>query len=250
MTSLPVSLPDGFVNVVDEGTTIIVGQVIASNKGPFDKIINIPKVLGVNRIQAKKIITKIPGELVNVGDVIAVKKGFFGTQKIILRSKVAGTVTRFERETGNLVIKTSVTVSKKDIISPVDGIIAMCDNREIVINTDKNVVIGELAQGSEVTGEIHVLQADDPYYLTANAIGKIAVSKNFTKDMISKSVGIGVAGIIGVGINDRDIDHLAEKKFQMPIIKISEQNYDSIKHWNGKKVFINPGSKSIIFLQL
>lgn len=250
MTSLPISLPDGFITSVNVGDQVTVGQEIASNKGPTDEIINIPKALGVNRNQAKKIIRKIPGDLVNIGDVIAEKKSLFGTQRVVLRSKIAGTVTRFERDSGNLVIKTSLTSSTKDIISPVDGIIAMCDNREIVINTDTNVVIGEMAQGSKVTGEIHVLQSDDSYHLNANAIDKIAVSKNFTREMISKGVGIGVSGIIGVGIEDRDIEHLIEKNFQITIIKIKEQDYNSINQWNGKKVFMNPDTKSIIFLQL
>ncbi len=250
MTALPILLPEGFLANVKADDQVVVGQVIASNKGPTDEIINIPKALGINRHQAKKTLKKIPGDLVNIGDIIAEKKSLFGTQKIVLRSKAAGTVTRFERDSGNLVIKTSLTSSTKDIISPVDGIIAMCDNSEIVINTDKNVVVGEMAQGGRVTGEIHVLTEDDSYHLNANAIGKIAVSKNITREMISKGMGIGVGGMIGVGIEERDIEHLIEKKFQIPIIKIKEQDYNSIKQWSGKKVFMNPDSKSIIFLHI
>ncbi len=250
MTSLPILLPEGFVTSVNVGDQITIGQIIASNKGPTDEIINIPQALKVNRKQAKKAIRKIPGEFVNIGDIIASKKSLFGTKTLLLRSKVAGTVIRFERDSGNLVIKTSSLSSTKDIISPVDGIIQICDNREIIIDTNSDVVIGERAQGGKVTGEIYVLQADDPYHLDADAIGKIAVSKNITREMISKGIGIGTAGIIGVGIHDEDIDYLIEKNFQIPIVKIKDQDFEAIKNWSGKKVFMNPETKSIIFLHL
>ncbi|HUQ85499.1 MAG TPA: hypothetical protein VM077_04200 [Candidatus Limnocylindrales bacterium] len=250
MTALPINLSDGFSPVVKVGDEVAVGQVIASNIGPQDEIINIPNALGVGISHARKIIKKIPGEAVEIGDVIAIKKSLFGTNTEVLKSKVAGTVTRFERSTGNLVIKTTLSTSTQDIISPVDGIVGICDNKEIVINTDKNVVIGMLAQGDKGTGEIHVLQEDDSYHLNAKAIGKIAVSKNFTREMILKGVGIGVAGIIGVGIGEHDIEYLKDKKFQIPIIKINEESYDVLTQWAGKKVFINPETKSIIFLQI
>ncbi|HVF69533.1 MAG TPA: hypothetical protein VNA13_03125 [Xanthomonadales bacterium] len=250
MTSLPISLPNGFIASISVGDVINVGQVIASKTVPTDEIINVPKLLGVSLKHAKKIIKKIPGSAVIKGDILASKKSLFGTKTEVLRSKVNGTVTRFERDSGNLIIKTSSDTTSKDIISPVDGTVTICNNREIFINTDKNVVIGVNANGDKVTGEIYVLQEEDSYHLNANAIGKIAVSRNFTREMILKGVGIGVAGIIGVGINDTDIEHLVEKKFRTPLIKIKEQDFKDIIQWKGKKVFLNPEAESIIFLQL
>lgn len=248
MTSLPISIPEGFLSSLKTGDRVSVGQVIASKQEPSDEIINIPKAFNVSRKQAKKLVKKIPGEAVAKGDILALKDSFFGTNKIALKSKVAGTVTRFERDSGNLVIKTSSNLATKDIISPVDGTVAMCNNREIIVNTDKNVVIGVAGNGDKVSGEVYVLLEDDPYHLSAKAIGKIVVSKNFTREMILKGVGIGVAGIIGVGIDDKDIDHLIEKNFQTPLIKVSEQNFEIIKKWSGKNVFMNPETESIIFL--
>ena len=113
MTSLPISLHDGFTPSVQTGDFIIVGQVIASKTGSDEEIINIPQQLSISRSSAKKVIKKNPGDKVEKGEIIARKKSLLGTKSITLRSAVSGTVTRYERDSGSLVIKTGLTTSSE-----------------------------------------------------------------------------------------------------------------------------------------
>lgn len=250
MTPLPISLPDGFTSKVNISDHVRVGQVIAAKNSSSEEIINIPSALSVTYRKAKKTLSKIPGEKVKKGDVLAVKKSFFGGNTV-LRSAVFGTVLRYERDSGNLVIKLSEAISAPaEIISPVDGIIKVCDNREIVIDTEKNVIIGEDSVGDKAQGVVLLLQSSDPYLLNSSATERIVVGDKLSREMLVKGVGIGVAGLIGVEIADADLAHLAEKKFKTPVIKIDRKDYERLTEWRDKKVFLNPQSNSIILLSV
>ncbi len=252
MTSLPISLPDGFIPSIQEGDQVAVGQVIAVKKINEEEIINIPQALSISRSAIGKVLKKNPGDRVIEGDIIALKKNLFGTKSIILRSRVSGTVLRYERDTGNLVIKpdSSASAEVENIISPVEGKAILCNNNEIVINTDKNTVIGNKSVGGEGEGELFRLEANDAYHLDARTIGKIVIGGSFTREMLLKGIGIGVIGIVGTEIKDQDIAHIIEKNFQTPIIEIIEQDMVKLTEWTGKKVFLDAQSKSIIFLHI
>ena len=250
MTSLPISLPDGFIPSIQVGDQVAIGQIIATKQVRIEEIINIPRQLSLKRSQVKKVLKKIPGEEVMEGDIIAVKKSFFGTKNIILRSRVSGTVTRYERDSGNLVIKTgsSAPTDVENIISPVDGKAVLCNNREIVIDTDKNTITGNKAVGGKGEGVICKLETDDPYHLDSRTIGKIVLGGKFTREMLLKGIGIGVEGLVGTQINDEDLAHISEKNFQTPILEVTEQNLEKLIEWSGKKAFLDAQAKTIIFL--
>ncbi|HSW48074.1 MAG TPA: hypothetical protein VLG67_03235 [Candidatus Saccharimonadales bacterium] len=250
MTSLPIPLPDGFSPTIQQDDQVTVGQIIAVKKASMDEEINIPKVLSIKLSKVKNVLKKSPGEAVDKGDIIAVKNNFLGTSSKILRSSVSGTVIRYERDSGNLVIKTSFASSSnlENIISPVEGRVILCNNNEIVINTDKNALIGNKSVGAEGTAELFVLEVSDAYHLDVRTIGKIVLGEKFTREMLLKGIGIGVAGIVGVEIEDEDLVHIAEKNFQTPIIEIAHQDLEKLSTWAGKRIFLDAGSKSIIFL--
>lgn len=250
MTSLPIQLPQGFIPSITQDDQVIVGQTIASKKGSDEEIINIPQALSIKRSSVKKVLKKSPGEQVTAGDIIALKKSLFGTKSILLKSRVSGIVTRYERDSGNLVIKTSSSTQSEveNLISPVDGKVILCNNREIVLDIDKNALIGSKATGGKGEGEVFRLEADDPYHLDARTIGKIVLGGKFEREMLLKGIGIGVAGLIGTEIQDEDIAHISEKNFQTPIIEITEQDLGKLIEWAGKKVFLDAKNKSIIFL--
>jgi len=249
MVSLPISLQDGFIPSIKNGDQVVVGQVIASKTDSDEEKINVPKELAIARNKVKKVLKKSPGDEVKEGDIIAQKKSFLG-QTVTLRSRVSGTVTRYERDSGNLVIKTGVSSEPDNLISPVDGIVSLCDNKQIVIDTEKNVLIAEKVVGEKGQGEILLLKTDDPYHLNTQAIGKIVVGGNLTREMLLKGIGIGVIGLIGSKISDEDLDYLTEKKFKTPVLRIDELSLKKIIEWEGKKAFIDPESYSVIFLSL
>lgn len=250
MTALPITLPSDFSPVISKNDAVMVGQIIAKRNSTSESTINIPHGLSITIRQAKKALKKFPGEKVQKGDIVAVRSSFFGGHTV-LRSNVEGTVIRYERDSGNLVVKTAGQVADiSELISPVDGIVKLCNNDEIVIDTDKNVLIGTSGIGEMAQGEVMVVDSTDPYYLNSKAIEKIIICEKFSREMLVKGIGIGVLGMIGVEIEDDDLEHLIEKNFKTPVIKIAKDDLQKVIGWKGKKVFLNPESKSAILLSL
>lgn len=250
MTSLPIYLPSGFSPNVNTGDPVTVGQIIASSHNKDLEVINIPKVLNIKVSKAKKTLLKSPGDSVSVGDVIAVKKNLFGTKKTLLKSNSEGTILRYERISGNLVIKTTEGESAKDIVSPIEGIVGMCNNEKILINTDKNVLKGKKSAGGEGQGERYILEVDDMYRIDARAIGKIIIGHKLNRDILLKGIGMGAAGLIGTEIEDDDLEHIKEKKFEIPVIEVEDNNWAEIVADTNKKMFIDANTQTIIFLSL
>jgi len=251
MTALPVFLPDGFFPVVKDGDVVAVGQVLAHKSAKQDEIINIPQVLSISLAQAKKVLKKNPGDQIEAGDTIAVKKNAFGVQQKNLISKVNGIITRYERDTGNLIIRTSYHTLTEKLVSPVDGIIALCDNKKIVIQTDKNVLTGKKGSGETGEGEIFILESDSEnvlYYLDSRAIDKVVVGGQFTREILVKAISLGAKGMIGTGIEDSDLEYLQQKGMQIPIIELDQEMIEKVIEWNDKRVYIEAPSKTIILL--
>lgn len=250
MISLPINFPSGFIPLVKSGDLVSVGQIIASKSTADSETINIPQALSIKLSKVKKVLIKMPGEAVAKGDILAVSKNLFGTKKTILRSNVEGTVVKYERQTGNLLIKTDVDLAKEDIVSPIDGTIGICHNDKIFINTDKNFVSGIKSAGGEGKGEVFVLEVDDMYRIDSSAIDKIIVGHNLNREILLKGIGIGVAGMIGTAISDNDLAHIQEKNFTTPIIEIGEENLRQVLESTNRKLFIDAKTKTIIFLSL
>jgi|SRR5882724_2361138 len=258
MTSLPIVFPTGFSPVVNIEDTVTVGQLLAQKIGKEEEVINIAQVLSIPLTKVKNVLKKNPGDAVAIGDVIAVKKGFLGFGGQTIMSKVAGTVSRYERHTGNLAIRTSYNALTQKLVSPVDGIIALCNNKKIVISTDKNVIVGLDGGGETGQGEVYILedsfsaknQESLLYSLGSQAIGKIVVGKIFTREMLTKASGIGALGVVAEEVTKEDIDYLAQKKLQTPVVRVDSQAIEKLQAWEGKSIYLDGQAKSLIFLHL
>lgn len=253
MTTLPIVLGSGFVSTVKINESVKVGQVIAAKTPDVEHVINLSKELSVPIEKAGKYLKKNPGETISAGDILAVKKGRFGISEKKFISKVSGVVGRYERDTGNLVlIEKSNVENHIDIVSPVDGIVVMCNNGKIVLGTEKQVYTCLSISGGSATGEIFVLEDSSStslyYDLDSRAVGKIIVGRNFTRDIIIKSIGIGALGIVGTKIESQDIDYLKGRHKDIPIFEVDDRTLDELKIWKGKKIYLNNLENVILFL--
>ncbi len=254
MTSLPIELPEGFTLLIIQGDVVTSGQVIAKKEAPQDEVVNIIQALNVSRYHAKKVLKKGPGERISPGDVIAVKKSFFGKDQAKVVSQITGTILRYERNTGNLVVRTDVDATSLELISPVAGSVTLCNNREIVIETEGAYVTTGVALGNTGEGALFVLSEsfDDGgsdnalYYLDSRATEKIVLAKNLTRDLVIKGDSIGVVGFLGTTISNEDITYLQEKQIELPVIEITPELVAKIHTWENKKIMIETRSKAII----
>jgi len=255
MTSLPILLPSGFTPIVHEGESVTPGQIIATYTDTAEEMINVAKLLSLPLSRAAKTLAKLPGEYVRPGDVLAIKKNLFGAEKERLISKCEGTIMRYERSSGNLVIQTATKAANDSIISPVAGTVALCNNGKVVIATDKNVIAADGGWGETAEGELFVLEETPSidgllFQLDSRAIGKIVASKKLTKDLLCKGIGIGAKGMIGVTIAEEDVTYVENKKFPLPIVSVNTQTIAQVLAWRGKKVFLDAKAKAVILLQV
>lgn len=278
--SLPISLPEGYVAVVKEGDEVVRGQVVAQRQID-EEIVNIPQQLHISLEKVKDVLKKDPGDLVKIGDDLAVKKSFWGEETAII-SKVDGVVDRYERTTGNLVINKSGKTSEEaeNVISPVAGVVGLCNNDTIVIESASDTVEAEESEatsnipaekpekpklksnaksiqgitgvGGSTEGEIVVLEEsfsngdqDLIYALDSKTIETIVVSNKLTKEMFVKGSSIGVAGFVGTNISQEDFDYLEKKRIGIPVVEVDEDSLKQLVAWDGKMVMVEGEEKKI-----
>jgi hypothetical protein len=253
MTSLPIELPEGFVPLVTQGDSVVIGQKIAEKEAPLDEVVNIIESLKVSRSHAKKSLKKGPGERIEPGDIVAVKKNFLGKEKAKIISQISGTIIRYERDTGNLVVRTDRETAELELISPVAGTVTLCNNREIVIETEgaylsDGVTIGESGEGTLLVLRESFDEGLDSalYYLDSRAEGKMVLVKSLTRDLVIKGESIGVTGFLGTTITNEDIDYLQQKQLPIPVIEITEELVTNLHSWENKKIMVEVRSKAII----
>lgn len=261
MTSLPITLHPSAEPVVKVNDEVKIGQTIALKTSRNEFIIDLVNDLSVSPDQARKILLKRPGEDIARGEVIAVLKKLLGLQEEKLVSRVTGKFVRYDRDSGKMFIETGQPSRVSNIISPVDGIVTMCNNDTIVIDTRNFVFGGTRGAGGKTTGEIFILSdtlPDDPSALTSeitkyytldfNAVDKIIIGRDISHDLLIKSIGMGVKGIIGASIDDTDIEYIKRRKLNVPVLEVEPGTLEEIKKWKTKKIYMNAQERTIIFL--
>lgn len=262
MTTLPIEFASAVILKVSPNDQVKVGQIIAQAKPQTDYVIDLINEFSSPADKVRKYLRKNPGDHISKGDVLAVKKNFLGMSEERIISKVSGNFVRYERDTGKIIITIDTEKNIEDIVSPVDGVVQMCDNNKIVIAVDKDVYLGTKSTGGNASGEIFVLDKAFPkeekptresdislyYDLDSRAIGKIIIGGDFPRELLIKSIGMGVAGIIGTNISDEDIEYLSRRHLQVPIIEIDINQIKEITKWKNKKLYLNTPEKSIIVL--
>jgi hypothetical protein len=254
MTSLPILLPYGFSSLVKQNDTITAGQMIAQNTAPQEEIINIAKELRISIRKARKVVQKNPGDSVSEGDVLAIKKKFFGMHKEAVISKIAGTILKYERDTGDLYIRTSYANLTDNFVSPVDGIVSLCDNGKIVISVEKNVLLGTNATEAKGEGEVYIFEesssANQIFFIDNRVTGKIVVGKSLNRESLTKGIALGAAGFIGTDLEPSDIEYVRQKHDHVPVMQIDQEALQILLPWKNKKIYLDGQARSIILLQV
>jgi hypothetical protein len=272
MVKLPILLPPGFVSVVKLNDYVKAGQVVAKKAARQEYVVAVSKNLSVSVDKARKCLRKNPGDAVTIGDVLAVRRGFLGLNEERIVARVEGTVLRYERDNGNLVIKAGGELDSRlrgndkgeqgddkgeagegeTVVSPVDGIVSVCNNDSVVIGADKDFYLGTKGVGESATGEIFILEGGISLYyaLDSRAVGKIIVGGDFSRELLTKSIGIGVIGIVGTNIVDADIEYLVRRNILAPIIEVDNTTIEKIIQWKGKKIYLNSPEKQLLLLRV
>lgn len=256
MISLPITIPNGATVLVNVGDRVTHGQVLAKTPNDEEHVINIAKLL---RIPVKKVPSLLQihqGDEISVGDILALRKNIFGVTISRLKSNVNGTVLRFEEGNGLLVIG-NPHQREIELVSPLAGVIQVCHNDQIVIQTNENIVQGIGGIGETARGKLLILpdvsdksidQQQLLLQLNGSIIDKIIFSRYLSKDALIKAIGIGVTGIIVTEIDPNDMNYLQQKSLIVPIVHVGQEVVKTLLKQADKEVFLEGLTFTILLL--
>lgn len=244
MTSLPIYLPQGFTPKVSEKDQIKENHVLAEKKDSHrDAFAKVATDLNVSPQKAKEYLKKNPGDIVREGDILAEKSEFLSKKEVI--SKVDGTFYRYDEKSGDMIIRVEGGGEAKTITSPVDGEVIEVSDEKIVIKVEKEAILGEIGCGKSASGDVVNLgEKVDFSEIDIKISGKIIAAKKISREAVAKAMGVGAIGIIAQEIPEEEFQNLEEKNIDTPVIMIKEGDFNSfIKDY--KKVIMD-GQKKII----
>jgi hypothetical protein len=257
MPSLPIQLPHGFSPIISVGENVSVRQPIATKKADGDTaVINISRELSLPVVKAGKAMKVNPGDTVSSGTVIASRSGMLGMggQKVV--SSVEGEILSFDRRSGEVTIRINGAEKgdEEAYLSPVAGKITMCDNEQIVIETETDGSLSESGSGGTIKGELYLLKYDQDsavplHLLTTEIIGKIVACRTLNREGLLKAVGMEAIGIVTRSLAPEDLLYLSEKHIEIPVVQVSEDEYQKISKRVGKEIYLDGDKKSVVLLQ-
>ncbi len=250
MTDLSVPIPAGYKSLVKEQQKVSQGDPLAQAESSQNMVIPIAKDLETDSRKAGKMLTKKPGDRIEAGSILAKSGGMFGSREI--RSKVSGTIVKYDPENGELLIVGEGGGAGNDtgsILSPIDGEVILCDNSKVVLKTDKEAILategaGEESVGEALSGKDDLLEVSE---IDQSVSGKILVARKFEREAISKAIGLGVLGIIGEEIEETIFENLRAKKIKTPVLKVNQETFKKLFKKHGK-LMIDGVNKLIVRL--
>lgn len=188
--------------------------------------IDAAEVLNVKPKELKKLLTKTIGSYVNKGESLGGKKGTLGVGKKNLISPVDGIMTALDETTG--IITLEYMPEEVRVVSGVNGTVTNIDPEapEITIQTKVLEVKGALGLGKRREGGIHIVgQPDLP--LSEKQIdptweNKIIVGGSLlTKQVLYHCVALKVQGIVTGGMHWEEFSSLVGSRGRFEDIGIS-----------------------------
>lgn len=262
MTSLPIPLLEGYTPRIKPGDSVSIGTLLATRPQKHEVIIDVASLFRIPRKKVGKTLKKHPGDPVKKGEILAEITRLFGVKADEIVSQIDGKVERFERDSGKVILVSFVNGSngkqnEESIVSPIDGIVEVCNNDQILLTTDKDVMSAQLGIGGNAKGEIFLL-ADSLsgdkkvalHHLGASSIGKIVLGGIFDRDTMLKAIGMGAKGIIASSILGSDLQYIQKRHIPVPIFVVDEESLEKCIAWRGKRVYLQGDLKTILLLHL
>lgn len=265
MTSLPISIPEGYILSVNKGDTVQVGDVLAKKTISDDSqpkelneiLLNISGELEVHPTKVKSLLKKGPGDILKPGDIIAEKSQILGLKSKKIISEIHGTITKFDRVTGLLTVQTQDIISKvtpvqeyeEVIYSPLDGTVTVCNNDSLEIEGKGTGILGTKGVGGIAKGEIYFLEGKEEKVIstdiTSSTTGKILLVNGITREAIAKGCAVDVKGIISTKLADEDLTYINEKRLPISVIEVNEEIFKKLKKEKDSVITIHGEMKLI-----
>ncbi len=237
--------------------------IVARTELPGDvQPLNLAGLLGVTPQDLEGYLLKKPGDKIQINEVIAETKGFFGLMKTQVKSPIDGTIESISNVTGQAILRKPPAPVEVDAY--IDGkVVEIYEGEGVAVETYATFVQGIFGIGGEVKGIIApvVESPKDPLkieMITPDLKGKVLLGGSLvTVDVIRKAVEVGCIGIVTGGIWDYDLKEFLgydigvaitgteEKGITIIITEgfgempMAEKTFKLLKKNKGKKTSIN-----------
>ncbi len=197
--------------VVKVGDKVKPDDVVARTHLPGPVVpVNVANKLGIPPEDIEMVMTKKPGEEINEGEPMAVKKSFIKWFSSSCPATIDGTIESISQITGQVLQRGEpVPVEVKAYL--VGEVTEVVPDEGVVVACDASFVQGIFGIGGETSGPIKVVVENNEQTLTEELItddlaDKIIVGgKMVTADAMKKAIKAGVRGIVVGGFDDKDL---------------------------------------------
>jgi len=197
--------------MVSVGDKVTATQVVARTELPGNvESVNVANRLGVPPEDVPKSMLKQAGDSIEKGENIARSSSFFGLFKSNCQATVTGTIETISSVTGQVLLREPPM--PVEVQAYVDGEVTEVIPREgVVVETPAGFIQGIFGIGGEIQGELALASENREDVLDAGNLDeslkdKIVVGGSMiTSAAIDKAIKLGVKGIIGGGLNDKDL---------------------------------------------
>lgn len=199
---------------VEIGSMVSQETIVASTELPGKPVpISAAVKLGVPPTELMECMLKKEGDTIEQDETIGIAYSLFGLFKTPLISPIRGTIDSISRISGQIILREApIPVEVSAYIS--GEVIDVEENEGVTVRTQAALIQGIFGIGKEKVGEL--VKAVETRSTTLDAAhvkpehaGKILIGGSLmTAEAIAKAREIGVEGIIGGGLNDRDLKEI------------------------------------------
>ena len=196
------------------GARVSAEEVVAQTHLPGDVYpLNLSHLLSVPPAEVPECLLKAEGQAVAVGEPLARTPGWFGFFKTTYRSRVAGTVETVSPVTGQVILR--APPQPVEIRAFLAGrVVQVWAGEGVEIEAPVSYIQGIFGIGGEAYGPIRLATERNDQDLTADCLtpemsGAIVVGGGrICGEAIRRALQVGVAALIGGGLDDQDLRDL------------------------------------------
>ena len=196
------------------GARVSAEEVVAQTHLPGDVYpLNLSHLLSVPPAEVPECLLKAEGQAVAVGEPLARTPGWFGFFKTTYRSRVAGTVETVSPVTGQVILR--APPQPVEIRAFLAGrVVQVWAGEGVEIEAPVSYIQGIFGIGGEAYGPIRLATERNDQDLTADCLtpemsGAIVVGGGRIRgEAIRRALQVGVAALIGGGLDDQDLRDL------------------------------------------
>ena len=200
--------------LVQVGEQVTAQQIVAQTFMPGDVTpINVANQISVSPAEVPACMLFKEGDEIQVGDLLARSKGFFGFFKAETRANTAGTIESISHVTGQVILR-GAPLPIQVRAYQAGTVTEVIPEQGVVIESEVTFLQGILGIGGETYGTIQFACQTKDQPLTAELLnesmrGKIVIGgARMTGSAVQRGIELGAAAIISGGIDDEDLKEI------------------------------------------